>query len=318
MKKVLITGISGFAGKHLASILVKNPDLHIHGTYHSDGSDVKLAELRERLVLHKVDLSKKDEVDSLIDSVAPDQIYHLAAQTSPSESLKNPEETLSINTLSQLYLLEALEALPNHPRIVTVTSSEIYGKVDFSDLPVNESTAFRPISPYAVSKITQDYLSYYFFLVKKMNIIRARPFNHTGPGQEKFVVPAFARQIAQIEKGVSQSNVMKVGNLAAKKDFSDVRDIVRGYTLLMEKGIPGEAYNLGSGKSVSIQWMLDTLLSFSDKAIEVEIDQALFRPLDIEDIYTDNTRITNDTGWKPEISLENTLKDVLDYFRKVV
>lgn len=318
MKKVLITGISGFAGKHLASLLVQNSELQIHGTFHSAGSDAKLAELKDRVTLSQVDLSNKEEVGALISSISPEQVYHLAAQTSPSESLKNPAETLSTNTLSQLYLLEALDALPNHPRIVTVTSSEIYGKVAFSDLPVNESTTFRPISPYAVSKITQDYLSYYYFLVKKMNIIRARPFNHTGSGQEKFVVPAFARQIAQIEKGVSTSSVVRVGNLAAKKDFSDVRDIVRGYALLMEKGIPGEAYNLGSGKSVSIQWMLDTLLSFSDKQIEVEIDQALFRPLDIEDIYADNTRITNDTGWKPEISLEKTLKDVLDYFREVV
>lgn len=318
MKKVLITGISGFVGKHLATLLVENPEKQIHGTFHSAGSDEKLAEFKDRIVLHQVDLSQKDEVDALLDTVMPDEVYHLAApQTSPSESFKNPTETLTANTLSQLCLLEALQRQTNHPRVVTVTSSEVYGKVAYSDLPVDESVEFRPISPYAVSKITQDYLSYYFYLVAKMNIIRARPFNHTGPGQEKFVVPSFARQIAQIEKGVGEP-VMKVGNLAAKKDFSDVRDIVKGYTLLMEKGTPGQAYNLGSGKSVKIQWILDKFLSLSEKEIKVEVDQSLFRPVDIEDIYADNTKITNDTGWKPEIPLENTLKDVLDYFRKVV
>lgn len=317
MKKVLITGVSGFAGRHLAALLTKEEDLEIHGTYHSSGSEDKLSDLKDSLSLHQADLSVKEEVESLIDTVGPDQVYHLAAQASPSESFKNPAGTLNTNTLSQLYLLEALQKQDNHPRIVTVTSSEVYGKVDFSELPVNESTPHRPISPYAVSKIAQDYLSLYFFLAHKLNVVRVRPFNHTGPGQEKFVIPAFARQIAQIEK-TGESPVMKVGNLAAKKDFSDVRDVVRAYRLLMEEGVPGEVYNVGSGRSVQIKWMLDTLLSFSDKEIQVEVDQALFRPVDVEDIYADHTKLTNETGWSPEIPLEQTLKDVLDYFRKVI
>lgn len=314
--KVLITGITGFAGGHLAALLSKDEGLEIHGTYHSSGSEKKLSEFKD-LSLHQVDLSVKEQVNSLIDALVPDQVYHLAAQSSPSESFKNPENTLSLNTLSQLYLLEALKRQINRPRIVTVTSSEVYGKVEFSELPVNELTPHKPISPYAVSKIAQDYLSLYFYLAHKMNIIRVRPFNHTGPGQEKFVIPAFAKQIVQIEKS-GEDPVMKVGNLAAKKDFSDVRDIVRAYKLLMEEGVAGEVYNVGSGKSVQIKWILDTLLSFSNKKIQVEVDQSLFRPIDIEDIYVDHTKLTNETGWQPEIPLEQTLKDVLDYFRKVI
>lgn len=319
MKKILITGVTGFVGQYVAESLLSSPDVEIHGTYFSDESRVRLGDLERHLILHKADLTNKEAVNHIIQETTPDELYNLAAQTSPSESMKDPAKTLSTNILSELYLFQSLhENKLEKTRVLAVASAEMYGKVRLEDLPVTESTTFRPITPYAVSKIATDYLALQYYLTHKLNIIRVRPFNHTGPRQQpKFVLPMFAKQIADIEKG-KQEPILKVGNLKAKKDFSDVRDIVRAYILLMEKGVPGEVYNIGSGRSVSIQEILDILLSLSQKEIKVEVDQALFRPVDVEDLYCDSSKMFELTGWKPEIPLETTLKDTLDYFRKVL
>lgn len=318
MKKILITGISGFAGHYLAELLLSFPDSEIHGTYHSDDGLTRLGDLARKLILHKADLTEEEQVSALISEVRPDQIYNLAAQTSPGESIKNPAKTLTTNMLSQLYLFTAVKEFVPESRVLAVSSGDIYGGVKADDLPVDEDTPLRPGNPYAVSKITQDYLALEFYLADKLSIIRARPFNHMGPRQQpKFVVPMFAKQIADIEKG-QQEPILKVGNLNARKDFTDVRDIVKAYALLMEKGEPGEAYNIGSGKSHGIQEILDILLSFSDAKISVEVDKFLYRPVDSPDIYCNYAKLENLTGWKPEIPLENTLKETLDYFRKVV
>lgn len=319
MKKILITGVTGFVGKYVAEALVDSPDVEVHGTYFSEDGRTRLGDLERKLLLHKVDLTQKKEVESLIADILPDQIYNLAAQTSPSESMKDPEKTLSTNILSELYLFEALkEKKLENTRVLAIASAEVYGKVSSEDLPIDERTQFRPISPYAVSKIGTDFLALQYFLTHKLQIIRVRPFNHIGPGQQpKFVLPMFAKQIADIEKGL-QEPVMKVGNLKARKDFSDVRDIVRAYVLLMEKGEAGEVYNIGAGKSISIQEMLDILLSLSEKEIKVEVDQSLVRPIDVEDMYADISKIKTATGWTPLISIEETMKDTLDYFRKVI
>ncbi len=319
MKKILITGVTGFVGQYVAEALLSTPDVEIHGTYFSDDSKERLGILQRHLILHKADLTNKDAVNQIIKVTTPDELYNLAAQTSPSESMKDPAKTLSTNILSELFLFQSLqENKLEKTRVLAIASGEVYGKVTPEELPIDENTPLRPISPYAVSKIATDYLALQYYLTHKLNIIRVRPFNHIGPRQQaKFVLPMFAKQIADIEKGI-QEPVMKVGNLKAKKDFSDVRDIVRAYILLMEKGIPGDVYNVGSGRSVSIQEILDMLLSFSQKEIKVEVDQALFRPVDVEDIYCNYTKVSELTGWKPEIPLETTLKDTLDYFRKVL
>ncbi len=317
MKKILITGVTGFVGQYLADNLLSQKNIEIHGTYFSDEGLSRLSNAR-LLHLKKVDLTVKQDVFDLLYAVSPDEIYHLAAQTSPAESLKDPEKTLLTNTLSQLYMLEGLREMESKARFLTVSSADVYGLVGAEDLPVDEDTAFRPISPYAVSKITQDFLALEYFLSYQIDVVRVRAFNHIGPKQSaKFVVPMFAKQIAEIEK-LGKEPVIKVGNLAAKKDFSDVRDIVRSYILLMEKGESGEVYNVGSGKSTQIQEILDILLSLSAKKIKVEVDQELFRPIDVPEIRCDHTRISDLTGWKPEIPLQNTLKDTLDYFRKVI
>ena len=316
---ILITGVTGFAGQYLAENLLEKGTDRIHGTYRSEQSVEKLGDLKDKISLHNVDITSKDGVKELLERIKPEQIYHLAAQTSPSESFKNPEGTLVTNTVSELNVFQALAELGlQETRVIAVTTADIYGAVTPDDLPVGEETPLRPISPYAVSKITQDYLGYYYAFAQKLSIIRVRPFNHTGPRQQpKFVIPMFAKQIAEIEKN-GKEPVMKVGNLAPRKDFSDVRDIVTAYSLLMEKGKPGEAYNVGSGKSSSIQQMLDVLLSFTDAKITVEVDQSLFRPVDVVDIYCDHRKVTELTGWESKIPLERTLRDTLDYFRKVI
>lgn len=317
MKKILITGLTGFAGTHLAHLLSQNPENSLSGTYYSQDSVEQLGDLAKSIDLHKVDMTQKDQVDALIAATNPDEVYHLAAQTSPSDSIKDPQATYLTNISSQSYLFEALKS-HNNTKILIISTSEIYGAVLSSDLPIDEDTPLRPVTPYAVSKIACDYMALQYAIAEKMHIIRVRPFNHIGPGQApKFVLPSFAKQVAAIEKG-EQEPVMKVGNLAARKDFSDVRDIVRAYVFLMEKGEAGDVYNVGAGKSVTIQDLLDMLLKQSKKEIRVEVDPQFFRPIDTPDVVCDTTKIATLTGWKPEISIEQTITDTLDYFRKVI
>jgi GDP-4-dehydro-6-deoxy-D-mannose reductase len=313
MKKVLITGATGFVGKHLINHLVSIGTSELYGTTLSEKDGA------ERIKLEKVDLKDYGKVLELIEKIKPDQIYHLAAFTSPADSFSNPASSVLGNIEIQLNVLNALKECDlKGARTLVVSSAEVYGMVDGSDLPIRESTEFRPVSPYGVSKIAQDYLALQYFLSHKMDIIRVRPFNHIGPGQSNaFSVASFSEQIARIEKKL-QEPVLKVGNLAAKRDFTDVRDIVRGYALLMEKGKSGEVYNIGSGRSHSIHSILEKLLALSSEKIEIENDPDRARPSDIPDIYCDMSKISLLTGWKPEIELAATLKDTLDYWRSIV
>ncbi len=318
MKRVLITGATGFVGKYLIDHLVEIGNSEIFGTSYVD-SDLSQFSKQKNVKIKKVDLTSFDQTKNLIDDIKPDQIYHLAALTSPADSFTDGTRVILSNIGIQMNLLNAVRGSKlDKTRVLIVSSGEVYGMVDQSDLPINEETKMRPANPYAVSKIAQDYLALQYHLSYKMNIVRIRPFNHTGPGQtDTFVVPAFARQIAEIEKG-QKDPVIKVGSLDAKRDFSDVRDVVRGYVLLMEKGESGEVYNLGSGKSLKIQSILDTLLSFSDIKIIVEKDPARMRPIEVPEIYSNFSKVAKATGWKPEIGIEKTLKDTLDYWRGVV
>jgi GDP-4-dehydro-6-deoxy-D-mannose reductase len=315
MKTVLITGATGFVGQHLTNYLASLNQFEIYGTTQSDQSSPEQGNAK----LEKVDLSDFDSVLSLIGRIKPDLIYHLAARTSPAESFNNPTPVVLGNIEMQMNLQNAVrKANLINSRILIVSSGEVYGMIKYEDLPIDEDTPFQPANPYAVSKVAQDFLGLQYYLSYKMDIVRVRPFNHTGPGQPPgFAIPAFARQIALIEKG-EQEPVLKVGNLSSTRDFTDVRDIVRGYALLMEKGQKGDVYNIGSGKSINMKVMLDILLSLSKIKIEIEQDQEKMRPIETPNIYGDCAKLNALTEWVPEIPIEQTLKDTLDYWRSIV
>ncbi len=318
MTKVFITGISGFAGSYLARYLRKK-DISITGTYLMDESLKVIEDIKDRLSLIKVDLQDATRVLELINTIKPDLVFHLAALTSPGDSFNNPVATIQNNIAAQINILEGIKKakLPD-TKILIVSSAEVYGLVKKEDLPIDEDTKLMPTNPYAVSKIAQDFLGLQYFLSYKIKVIRVRPFNHIGPGQSpSFVVPAFAKKIAEIEKGQGKPTLL-VGSLDAKRDFTDVRDMVRAYSIIIEKGKPGEVYNIGSGKSYKIADILDRLLSFSKSKIAVKIDKSLFRPSDNPELLCDANKFIRATGWSPEISIDTTLKDTLDYWRNII
>lgn len=319
MKKILITGVTGFVGNHLASYLLSKESYDIIGTHRSESHTMFLAQLEENITLKKVDLNDVDAVEKLLEETKPDVIFHLAAQASPAKSFAIPVETLTNNIVAEFSLLNSLRKLElKHTRVVVISSAEIYGVLTPKDIPVDEDTPFRPATPYAVSKLAQDFLSYQHFLAYNMDIVRLRPYNHIGPGQKAgYVVTDFAKQIAEIENGKKEETI-SVGNLEAKRDFTDVRDMVKAYALAMEEGTSGEVYNIGSGTSHKIEDILHTLLSFSSKKISVTIDQSRFRPIDVPEIRCDSSKFHKITGWQPEIPFEKTLEDILDYWRKIV
>ena len=314
MKKALITGVTGFAGSFLAENLV-NANFEVHGTYVSDAGLENIANVKEHVKLFKLDLNNPDETKKVISDSAPDLIFHLAALSSAAQSFGNPSQFISNNILAQANLLEAARLLKVFPKVLVVSSAEIYGDVAPQNLPIDEETPMRPVNPYAVSKVAQDYLGLQYFLSYKMPIIRIRPFNHIGPRQSpNFVVASFAKKIADIEKG-SAEPVLRVGNLAASRDFTDVRDMVEAYNLILEKGIVGEVYNAGYGKSYKIEDILNRLLSLSQKQIKIEQDPSLLRPIDAPDLVCDNSKIKAATGWEAKIPIDETLKATLDYWR---
>lgn len=318
-RKVLITGISGFAGSYLAEYFINEKDCSIYGTYLLEDSLSAIAEIKDKIQLKKIDLTKKDEVFELIRLIKPDFIFHLAALSSPGDSFKNPEATIINNVVAQLNLLEAVkkEKLID-TRILIISSGDIYGLVSKADLPIDEETNLLPSSPYSVSKITQDYLGLQYFLSYNLKVIRVRPFNHIGPRQSaNFVLSSFAKKVAEIEKG-KRKPILEVGNLETRRDFTDVRDMVVAYSLILEKGFPGEVYNIGSGVSYKIEDILKKLVSFSKNKIEVKIDPSLFRPSDVPELLCDNRKFKKITGWEQTIAIERTIKDTLDYWRGMV
>ncbi|HWY79881.1 MAG TPA: GDP-mannose 4,6-dehydratase [Candidatus Sulfotelmatobacter sp.] len=319
MKKILITGITGFVGKHFATHLLSQNAYTIVGTYRSESSLEVVENIKDQIVLKKVDLNTIDAVEELILSEKPDYICHLAAQSSPLKSFSIPVETLTNNIVSAFSILDALRKHKlQNIRVLIISTGEMYGLIRPEDIPVDENTPFRPATPYAVSKLSQDFLSLQYYLAYNLDIVRMRPFNHIGPGQrEGFVVADFAKQIAEIEAG-KQDSVISVGNLDVKRDFTDVRDIVKAYELALQKGKSGDVYNIGSGKSQKIKEILDILLSFSSEKITVKSDPARFRPIDVPEIVCDSSKFHKLTNWQPSISFEKTLQDILDYWRKVV
>lgn len=310
--KALVTG-TGFVGRHLACYLVKQ-GIKVLGT--------ALHPLEEKLSggyeYLPCDICDQAALEKILEEWRPEYIFHLAAQSSVSLSWTQPSKTFEINLLGQLNLLEALRRLEISARVLVTCSSHEYGKVEPRDLPITEEQPLKPDSPYALSKVFQELLAKQYFEAYGMPLVITRAFNHAGPGQGTgFVCADFAKQIAEAEAAIREP-VIYVGNLAAKRDFTDVRDIVRAYWLIMMKGKAGEVYNVCSGKAYAISEILDILLSKARVEIEVRNDPERSRPADIPVLSGDAVKIFETTGWKPEIPFEKTLEDVLNYWRHMV
>lgn len=313
MARALITGISGFVGSHLAEYLLRETDWQVAGTVFGD--DTNIAHVRAELTLYPAELSGLDTAVRILEQAQPDYVFHLAAQPLTSLSRIDPWTTLQTNIRVQLNLLEAVVHLRIGCRFLVVGSSEEYGRVRPDELPVREETPLRPLNPYAVSKIAQDFLGLQYWLAHQVPVVRVRSFNHIGPRQRLgFVAPDLARQVAEAEAGV-RPPVVQAGNLDVWRDFSDVRDVVRAYHLILVHGEPGEVYNVGAGQAHSIREMVEGLIALTGKAITVEIDPQRARAVDTPKVVADCSRLRERTGWAPRIPFAQSLKDVLDEWR---
>jgi GDP-4-dehydro-6-deoxy-D-mannose reductase len=317
--RALITGITGFAGSHLADYLLTLRDVQVSGITRWRSRTENIEHLKGRISLLECDLRDAFSVRDVLRKTRPDRIYHLAAQSYVPMSWVAPSETLTTNLIGEVNVFEALrEEAMLDTRIQLACSSEEYGLVLPNEIPIKETNSLRPLSPYGVSKVAQDFLGYQYHMSYKLFIVRTRGFNHTGPRRgEVFVTSNFAKQIAEIEKGKKEP-VIYVGNLDAVRDFTDVRDTVRGYHLSLEKGAPGEVYNICTGKGYKVREMLDILLSFSKVKITTKQDEKRMRPSDVELLVGDRAKFEQRTGWKPVIPFEKTLEDLLNYWRERV
>jgi GDP-4-dehydro-6-deoxy-D-mannose reductase len=313
--RVLITGVTGFAGSHLVDFLIARDGVDIWGTIRWRSKTDNIDHVGDRLNLFECDLRDSSSVRNLIAESKPDYVFHLAAQSFVPTSWHAPNETLTTNISGTLNIFEAVRSLQIPARILVAGSSEEYGLVLPEEVPVRESNPLRPLSPYAVSKVTADLLGYQYFMSYRLHIIRTRAFNHTGPRRgEVFATSTFAKQVAEIEAG-SRPPVINVGNLAAVRDFSDVRDIARAYWLALERGEPGEVYNIASGTGTTIRQVLDTLLEASRISVKIQTDPTRLRPSDVPCLIGDSSKFRATAGWRPEIPLRQTLVDLLDFWR---
>jgi len=274
--------------------------------------------IANRLHLEDADVLDSHSLYTMISRIKPDYIFHLAAQSFVPTSWVSPSVTLEVNIVGSANLFEAVRQVGIDPVIQIACSSEEYGLVHDDEVPIKETNPLRPLSPYAVSKLAMDYLGYQYHQSYKVRIVRTRGFNHTGPRRgDTFAESNFAKQIAMIEKG-KQDPVVHVGNLDTKRDYTDVRDMVRGYLLAVDKCDPGDVYNICTGKAMKIGDMLNLLISFSKIKVEIKPDPARMRPSDVPVLIGDNTKFVAKTGWKPEIPFEKTMEDLLNYWRERV
>ncbi len=307
----MITGAGGFAGSHLLRFLADNTDWQLFGCYRTPADVAKL----DRVHPVVADLTVTEQAEAAVAQAMPDLVFHLAALSSPHLSYSQPLTVINNNLASQVNLLEALRRHCPSARVLVVGSGDEYGLARPEEMPLREDAPLRPTSPYSVSKVAQDFLALQYHLAYGLWIVRLRPFNHIGPGQEdSFVVASFARQLAEIEAGVREP-VILVGNLEARRDFTDVRDMVRAYQLALLYCQAGEVYNVGSGQAHSIGQVLDALIDLSGLRVEVRADPSRLRPVDVPIVVADTTKFRAATGWQPFISLEQTLRDTLDYWR---
>jgi len=314
----LITGINGFAGSHLAELLIEK-NHKIYGISNDLSFTQNISAIKTKLKLFETDLRDKNALLEVIKKVKPDYIFHLAAQSFTPASVDDPKATFDINFYGTFNVLEAARISKLNCVIQIACSSAEYGMVYSDEIPIKETNPLRPLNPYAVSKIAADFLGYQYFRTYGLKIIRTRAFNHEGPRRgEQFATSSFAKQIAEIEKGIKKA-IIHVGNLDTKRDFTDVRDMVRAYYLSVKKCEPGEVYNICSGKAWSIRKVLDHLLSLSKiKNIKIMKDPKRMRQSNLRVLLGDNSKFVKKTGWKPKIDFTRTLEDTLNYWRERV
>jgi GDP-4-dehydro-6-deoxy-D-mannose reductase len=294
--RILVTGSKGFVAQWLL------PHLESRGD-HITGLDAE------------VDITDGAALTDAITAATPDAICHLAAQASVGASWQDQSATYAVNTFGALNVLEAALACHRPPRVLLISSSEVYGRVRTDELPLREDHPFAPVSPYAASKAAAELIGLQTWLGSGLEVVRARPFNHTGPGQRPdFVVPALAKQVAEAVSGGSR--VLETGNLDARRDITDVRDVVRAYRDLLEVGVPGEVYNVCRGVAVSIEEVARRLLAVAGVDLEIVVDPVRVRPVDLPELRGDAARLHAATGWEPEIALDDTLADVLAYWQR--
>lgn len=323
-QKAFITGFTGMVGSHLADYLLEETDWEIHGMMRwrspLDNIEALIPRINEkdRVHVHYADLNDSESLWRAVDTVKPDYVFHLAAQSYPKTSFDSPVDTLNTNILGTCRLLEAIKAIGINPVIHVCASSEVFGRVPKEDLPIKEDNAFHPASPYAISKVGTDLVGRFYAEAYNMIVMTTRMFTHTGPRRgDVFAESTFAKQIAMIEAGQMEP-VVKVGNLDSLRTFADVRDAVRAYYQLVTiNPTPGEFYNIGGTHVAKIGEMLDTLISMSTMKgqIKVETDASRLRPIDADLQVPDTAKFTAHTGWKPEYTFEQTMQDLLDYWR---
>jgi len=307
--KALITGVNGFVGQHLSEFLL-GKGYQVYGIDMQDNNDNK------KVKYIKCDITNFRSVNAAIKNSKPDLIFHLAAVSSPQSCENNPELTKKVNINGTENILLSCFVNKINPKVLITSSAQVYGAPVYT--PIDEKHQIKPINKYGESKLEQEKAALKFFREKKIAVIISRSFNHIGPGQlTGFVCSDFAKQIAEIEKGVAKSEI-HTGDLSKKRDFTDVRDIVKAYLLLLQKGVPGEIYNIGSGKAYEMKFILEKLVSYSKIKIKIIEDKNKFGKGDIPVLQANNRKFVNLTGWKPEIKIEDTLKDILNFWRKQV
>jgi GDP-4-dehydro-6-deoxy-D-mannose reductase len=313
--KILITGGAGFIGSHLADFIVKKGFRDVYVGYWSGDSLENVAHLKGRARLVRLDINKSEAVRKFIARIKPDLIFHLAAQSYVTESWNRPKETLETNIIGTFNLYDAVIREGTNPVIITACSSAEYGTTTRDEIPIKENKEFRPISPYAVSKIAQDMLSLQYNKSHGLNIIRARLFNTIGARKAGNACSDFAKGIAEVEAGLSDH--LSVGNLEPVVDFTDVKDTVRALWLLYERGRPGEAYNICSGKGTKVGDIVKILVGMAKTGIKVEQERRRMRIVD-DAIYIGDNKKLRSLGWKPQIRLEQSLREILDYWRRKI
>ena len=313
--KALITGIAGFAGSHLADLLVKK-GYDVYGTVLEGESLWRIEGIRDRIKLYECNIVDEERISQVVREVSPDRLYHLAAQSSMGKSFDNPKLTFEVNVLGTVNLLEALRKYGKKAelRALLVSSVEIYGIVEEKHLPVTEEQPLRPVNPYGASKAAMDLIGYQYFRCYDLSIIRVRPSNHIGPRQELgFFVPDFASKIVEVERGIKKE--IQVGTLTVSRDLTDVRDVVRGYWIALEKGKAGEAYNICSGIVHSVEEILAKLVEQARVPIKVRSSKEERRATDIPILKWNYEKLKRDVGWEPEIDIEQTLRQIMEQFR---